>query len=124
MKTALLAIPFLLAIAFIVYVEGPFNGFEVWNALPVMVGFGVLLAGRRSGLATVVGGIVFAASATLLMVLFHLAWLFDWGGTATSSSTSALAFIFVPLWTCIFASIAGTFAWGISKFVCRNHAAK
>ena len=30
--------------------------------------------------------------------LFALAWGFDWAGTATGSSTSALALLFVPIW--------------------------
>ncbi|MGH8281618.1 MAG: hypothetical protein ACRERZ_05445 [Gammaproteobacteria bacterium] len=117
MKTALLTIPFVLAVALIVYVEGSFSGFWIWNALPVALGFGILLAGRHSRLAIAVGCTAFAASATLLVILFHLALLFDWGGTASSFSTSALAFIFVPIWACIFAGIAGLLAWGIIRLV-------
>jgi hypothetical protein len=30
--------------------------------------------------------------------LFALAWGFNWAGTATGSSTSALALLFVPIW--------------------------
>lgn len=119
MKNALLALPFVLAIAFVVCVEGPFSGFEAWNALPEVVSFGVLVAGLRFGLAAIVACTVFAASATLFMVLFHLAWLFDWSGTATGSSTSALAFIFAPLWAFIVASIAGVLAWATSKVLCK-----
>lgn len=124
MKAALLAMPFVLAIALVVYVEGPFNGFVVWNALPVLLGFGVLVAGRRARPPLVAGCMAFAVLATLPVVLFHLAWMFDWGGTATSSSTSALAFIFVPLWACAFAGIAGVLAWGIVRVVCKNHVAR
>ena len=120
MKTVLCALPFLLAIALVVYVEGPLNGFVVWNVLPVVVGFGVLFARRSSRLPIVAGCAVFAISATLLIVLFHLAWMFDWGGTATGSSTSVLAFIFVPLWACVFASIAGLLSWGIIRVVCKK----
>ena len=123
MKPALLALPFVLAIALVVYVEGSFNGFVVWNALPVLLGFGVLVAGRRARLPIVAGCTAFAVLATLPVVLFHLAWLFDWGGIATSSSTSALAFIFVPLWACVFAGIAGVLAWGVVRVVCKNHVA-
>lgn len=124
MKTALLAVPFLLAIALIVCVEGPFSGFEVWNALPVALGFGLLLAGRRFGRAAAVGCTVFAVLATLLEALFHLAWMFDWHRTATGSSTSALAFIFVPIWACILGGVAGALAWGISKIVFKKRVAE
>ncbi len=80
MKAALLAMPFVLAIALAVYVEGPFNGFVVWNALPVLLGFGVLVAGRHARPPLVAGCMAFAVLATLPVVLFHLAWMFDWGG--------------------------------------------
>jgi hypothetical protein len=79
MKAGLLALPFVLAIALVVYVGGSFNGFVAWNALPVLAGFGVLVAGRHASLPTAAGCMTFAVSATLPVVLFHLAWLFDWG---------------------------------------------
>jgi hypothetical protein len=79
------------------------------------LGFGALLIGLRSRRAMAVGWIAFAVSVTLLVALFHLAWIFDWGGAATSSSTSALAFIFVPFWALFFAGIIGLVAWGISR---------
>lgn len=120
MKSIILAISFLLAIAFIVYVEGSFSGFAIWNILPVMVGFGALLAGRRSRRAVSVGFAVFGVSVTFVVVLFHLAWLFDWGAIATGSSTSALAFIFVPLAAYAFASVVAILAWGITRTVCKE----
>ncbi|MGH7648790.1 MAG: hypothetical protein ACREND_11775 [Gemmatimonadaceae bacterium] len=113
----LLAIPFLLAIGLVVYAQGSFSGFAVWNAVPVGLGFAVILVGRRFTRAVRVAGVVFAAVAALLVVLFHLAWLFDWGGTATRSSTSALAFIVVPFWACILAGVAGVVAWGLGRTV-------
>jgi len=124
MKTTLLALPFLLAIAFVVYAEGSFTGFAVWNALPVAVGFGALYAGRHARLATAVGCTVFAVAATLLVALFHLAWWLDWGGTATGSSTSALAFVFVPAWACLLAAIAGVLAWGVMWLAARYRTAR
>ena len=124
MKVVLLTVPFLLAIALVVYTERSFSGFTFWNALPIVLGLGVLLAARRSHLATIVGCATFAIAATLLVVLFHLAWFFDWGGTATSSSTSALAFIFVPFWACIFASIVASLAWVVMRLVRKGHVAQ
>jgi hypothetical protein len=101
MKTLLLAIPFLLVVGLVVYAQGSFSGFTVWNCLPVAAGFGMLVAGLHTRGAIAVACVTFAVSATSLVTLFHLAWLFDWGGTATGSSTSALAFIFVPIWVCL-----------------------
>jgi hypothetical protein len=117
MKTILLASPFLAAVALIVYVEGWLNPFAAWNALPVVAGFGLLVSMRRSEFAVVVGCTMFAMLATLLVVLFHLSWLFDWGGTATGSSTSGLAFIFLPFYAFVLAGIAGAAAWGVGKIV-------
>ena len=112
---AILSVQFLLVVALVVYTEG-FNGFTIWNALPVAIGFGVLVSGLRSRGATAVGCIAFAVSVTVLVALFHLAWLFDWGSIASSSSTSALAFIFIPFWVILFAGIIGLVAWADCPF--------
>ena len=116
----IIAILFLLVVSLVIYATGSFDGFTVWNVLPVALGFGVFLIGLRSQQAMAVGCISFGVSVTAQVVLFHLAWLFDWGGTATSSSTSALAFIFVPIWAIVSASIIGLVAWGIGKVIWRR----
>jgi uncharacterized membrane protein YfbV (UPF0208 family) len=121
MKTTLLALPFLLAIAFVVYAEGKLTPFAIWNALPAVAGFALLWVGRHARLTAYrIGCAIFAVVATLFVTLFHLAWWLDWHGTATGSSTSALAFIFVPIWACLLASIAGALAWGIAWLVDRH----
>lgn len=117
---AILSVPFLLVVALIVYAEGSFSAFTIWNALPVAIGFGVLWIGFRSRGAIAAGCIACAISVAVLVALFHLAWLFDWGSIATSSSTSALAFIFVPFWVFVFAAIIGLVAWGVGKVVLRK----
>ncbi len=114
------AFPFLLVIALIVVAQESFSGFTLWNAFPVVLGFGGLQIGLRSRRAAKMGCITFAALATIPVALFHLAWLLDWGGIATSSSTSALAFIFVPIWTLVFAGVTGAVAWGIARFIYRS----
>jgi hypothetical protein len=121
MKTAVLAVPFLMVVGLIVHVQGSFSGFTIWNVLPVAAGFGALLFARRSRRPAAIACIAFAISVTLFIGLFHLAWLFDWDRTATGSSTSALAFIFVPFWACAFASFVAAIAWGISLVICRCH---
>jgi hypothetical protein len=117
---AILSIPFLLVVALVVYAEGSFSVFTIWNALPVAIGFGVLWIGLPSRGATAVGCIAFAVSVTVLVAFFHLAWLFDWGSIATGSSTSVLAFIFVPFWVFVFAGISGLIAWGIGRVVLKR----
>lgn len=116
MRTTLLATPFLLAMALAVYVQGSDAfGFAVWNALPMLAGLGMLLVGRRGRRTMPWGRTAFAVVATLFMVWFHLSWLFDWGGARTSSSTSALAFIFMPLWAFILGAVAGALVWAIQR---------
>lgn len=112
MKTGLLALPFLLLAAFVSYGPG-----SILNALPVLVSLGVLLFGSWSPRATFLGCIAFAVSATLLVVLFHVAWIFDWGGIATSSSTASLALLFVPIWACVAGSIIGVVAWCLARMI-------
>lgn len=120
MKTIILAVPFLLVVGLIAHAQGSFSGFTVWNALPVAMGFGILVLGLRSQRSIAVGCIAFAVSVIVLVSLFHLAWLFDWAGTATGSSTSALAFIFVPICASVFSAIIAAIASGISLIVCRS----
>ncbi|MDB6133200.1 MAG: hypothetical protein JWM59_1443, partial [Verrucomicrobiales bacterium] len=79
MKT-ITAIPFLPVAAPVVHVSGSFSGTAVWNALPVGIGFGALRIGLSSRRAMAAGCVAFAVSVTLLVALFHPAWLFDWGG--------------------------------------------
>jgi hypothetical protein len=43
----------------------------------------------------------------------HAAWLFDWGGTATGSSTSGLIFLFLPL----YALVMGAAFYGLFRLV-------
>jgi len=123
-KTAMLALPLLLAIAFVVYAEGTPTPFAIWNALPMVASFALLRANRRARLANRIGAVIFAATATLFETLFHLAWRLDWHRTATESSTSALAFIFVPIWACLLAAAGGVLAWGIPWLVDRNRTAR
>ena len=88
-------------------------------ALPVVAGWCMLLLGQRMRAATAWGLTAFAVFALLFVVFFHLSWLFDWGGTATGSSTSALVFIFIPFWAFILGSVVGMLAWGARRLVCR-----
>jgi len=115
MKAFLLSLPYLLVVALIVRAQGSFDGFTVWNCFPVAVAFGALVGGLRFRGPRAVAFIAFSVVAALLPALFHLAWLFDWGGTATGSSTSALAFIFVPFWVGVFAVVVAAVAWGVAR---------
>jgi hypothetical protein len=124
MARTLIGIPFALVLALIVRAEGTFNFFTVWNCLPVVLGYVALLGGIQMRGPHSVAVITGAMVATLFSAIFHLAWLFDWGRTATGSSTSALAFIFVPIWAFILAAVMAIVAWGIAYIVQRLLAMK
>ena len=123
MKLALLSLPFVLVVGLIIYVGKPNDGFStlitLWNCLPVLLGFFLLVDGLRSRRSLLGAFATFAVIGTLLPALFHLAWIFDWGGTATGSSTSALAFLVVPFWSIglalIVAIVVGFFCHVLKK---------
>lgn len=116
----MLAVPFLLVVALVVYNLESIGFMMVWNVMPVAAGCGAVLFGLHSCRAMAAGCISFGASVAAFIALFHLAWLFDWGGCATGSSTSALAFLFVPFWATAFAGVIGLLAWGIGKAIWRD----
>jgi hypothetical protein len=124
MARTLIGIPFVLILALIVRVEGTFSLFEAWNFLPVVSGYFALLGGIRMRGPLSVAVITTSIVATVVPTIFHLAWLFDWGRTATGSSTSALAFIFVPIWAFILAAMMAIVAWGIAHLLQRLLATK
>lgn len=90
------------SLIFIAAVEGVFNPFWLWNALPVVVSLGLLLRFVRryesSGVPLVAGAAAFALVAVGIVLAFHFAWAFDIAQTATGSSTSGIAFVFIPIW--------------------------
>ena len=102
-----LSIPVGVLVAYV----GGWNPFTVWNLLPVAAVFAGSLAFSRVG-----GGrdrlrrvaVAFSVGVIAVVALTHLAWLLDWGGTATGSSTGGLIFIFIPIW----AGIVGIFTAG------------
>jgi hypothetical protein len=105
----------ILCLAPVFGVGGFRNGFTYWNALPVVVAFGVLAVfGLRPAAST------FAAVTIGFTELFHFAWFGDWGGTATSSSTSAILFVFIPFWSILFGLIAAFVAWLVARFARRT----
>jgi hypothetical protein len=109
-----------LAMALVAWVEGPANPVTVWNILPLLLAW--LLVHRATGRAqehrSPREGRSGAAAAFSLAVVAvvgsaHGAWVFDWRGTATGSSTAALLFVVLP----VLAVFAGALAWAVVKLV-------
>lgn len=107
----------------VIGVEGVINPFTVWNVLPLLVAGFVMhrsagKAGSGGSMRQRVSGAAacFAVAVAAAVSLGHLAWLFDWRGTATGSSTSALLFVALPL----LALLAGAAAWGVAAVLVRH----
>lgn len=114
MRTVLLAIPFLVVVALVVHAEGSFDRLTVWNCFPLAAGFAAFLIGLRARGAIAAACVTFAVSASLLTALFHLAWHFD-SEHGRGSSTSALALIFMPVWSLIIAGVIAVAALVVSR---------
>lgn len=96
----------------VVVVEG-MNGFAIWNLLPVslVLAAALIVQWRPSASKRIRSFVAGFGPATLGAVAFaHLAWYFDWGETATGSSTAGLIFIFIPVWATIFGIASGGLA--------------
>jgi hypothetical protein len=95
----------------VVYAEG-LHWIAVWNLLPLVLAGLVVLRGTGVG-RTSWSAVAFAGVATLASALTHTAWVFDWGGTQTGSSTAGLIFLFSP----IYSLLLGSFGWAVVKVV-------
>ena len=97
--------PFLLVASFIAFAEGPLNPFWIWNVVPVALGYALLRRARRKEFraAPEMAFIVFSCG---LLLYAHVAWVLDWGRTATGSSTSALIFSFLPIYAIVLGGLA------------------
>jgi len=100
---------FLLMAAFVAYVEGFTNPFWIWNCVPIVASY-LLLARARQKDTEPLPEIAFFVIACGAVLLAHAAWLNDWGGTATGSSTAGLMFVVLP----VYASVLGGVAFGLA----------
>lgn len=93
----------------VAYAEG-LHWIAVWNLMPLAVAMATIVRGTAAKPLTW-SAIAFAGVTTLLIALTHAAWVFDWGGTQTGSSTSGLIFLFSP----IYSILLGTAAWAVTR---------
>ncbi len=88
--------------ALVVLVEG-LEIFAAWNLVPVVFALVACVFGARqfrsASRAARIGLAMFCVVTLACVALVHLAWRFDWGATATGSSTSGLIFLFVPVYS-------------------------
>ncbi len=96
---------FLLMAAFIAWVEGFTNPFWIWNCVPIAASYALLASARQKNMNPLpaIAFFVFACGSVLLA---HAAWLYDWNGIATESSTAGLMFIMLPVYACVLGAAA------------------
>jgi hypothetical protein len=84
--------------ALVVWVERSTGLFVLWNLAPVAII--ALIQYRIGGVARDrrLAAHLFCGLTLALVTVAHLAWLFDWGGTATGSSTAGLMFVVLPIY--------------------------
>jgi hypothetical protein len=106
---------FLLMVAFVAWVEGFSNPFWIWNSIPIVVSYLLLLRVRQKRIYPL-PEIAFFVIACGAVLLAHAAWLYDWGSISTESSTAGLMFVILP----IYASVLGGAAFGLAFLFSRG----
>lgn len=115
-RSALFALPFLLVVVLAAYVCNANIGFTLWISFPLLISYCVAPKSAPWRQPSAIAGSAFACVATGLTALFCLAWVFDWGKTATGSSTAGLAFIFLPLWVIGLGIVAAIISFFVAAF--------
>lgn len=95
----------------VVAVGGLTNPLTAWNLVPLLLSALLLRRSADSSKALAVVAVVVG-----LVGVAHMAWLFDWAGTATGSSTAALLFVLLP----VLAFFASAVTWGLAAVICRH----
>lgn len=115
-----LGVALLMVGAYVVSVEGPANPFAYWNLVPLITAAVLVVccpgsSGTRRRFAT----LGFVSLSTFAVLMAHLSWDFDWGGTATGSSTSGILFVLLPFiglfCGCIGSLCGWLLAWGVGR---------
>lgn len=99
----------------VVGVQSGVNGFTLWNLAPVFVAYCLILFTHRKGVYAI-GALIGAFVAGGTVVLGHLAWYFDWAGTATGSSTAGLTLVLLPILAFLLGLLAFSSGTVISYF--------
>ena len=83
--------------------------------LPLIISYFIYISALKNG-GSQYSTYGFLIGSMLLSGYIHMAWLLDWDGTGTSSSTSGLIFIFIPLYSLI----PGGIGFAIGQIIARG----
>jgi len=87
--------------AFTLYIlEGIlFNPLFIWVLLPIYIGYTIVIkAWKMNSKKRLWEGYNFLIASIGFSYYYHFLWFFDLSGTKTGSSTSALIFLWGPIW--------------------------
>lgn len=105
----------------VLYAEG-LHWIALWNLLPLLAA-GATLVFAAPGGGNCWATFTFSCVTALAIAIVHLAWVFDWGGTRTASSTAGLVFLVSPILSLLLGGSAWTMAWIVERWRKRSPAA-
>ncbi len=96
------------------FLEGVlFNPMILWTALPVFIGYLIFKIGwEKHSRKKLIEAYTFLVASMAFSYWYHFAWFFDWGKMQTGGSTSALIFVWFP----IYATIIGFIGYFFGSF--------
>lgn len=106
----------LIVITLVLYVLSGvvFNPMIVWTAGPVFLSYPLMSHGlSKDSKRNRLGAYAYLVGSSGFSLAYHFAWFFDWGGTKTGGSTSALIFAVFP----VYAVLIGFLLWPIGYAV-------
>ncbi len=78
------------------------NPFILWTSLPLYISYLFInKAVKLHSISKLISAYGFMLFSVAFSVFYHITWYIDWQGTKTGSSTSALIFIWLPLYSVI-----------------------
>jgi hypothetical protein len=118
----LLALPFVAVLALVLYpvfTSGGF-GFALWNCVPVILAFVVLVSALRQ-VATPgrASAYAFALVALGLTAWAHLSWLVS-QPMGPGASTASIIFVFLPFYSVVASLVVSFLVWGITRLLQRS----
>ncbi|MEZ4598681.1 MAG: hypothetical protein R2940_02705 [Syntrophotaleaceae bacterium] len=95
----------------VLYAEGC-NWIALWNLMPLALAALAIMHGPGAERPSW-SAVIFAGVTALAITLTHAAWVFDWSGIRTGSSTAGLLLLFSP----IYSVLLGTVGWAGAKWL-------
>ncbi len=76
------------------------NPLIIWTSLPLYISYILVNSAIKSNsIKKLFSAYGFMLFSIIFSIFYHVTWFIDWQGTKTSSSTSALIFIWLPLYS-------------------------